>query len=53
MMKMNKFLISIILLCVSGLAIAQEKNTVEYKLTVGDTIVWRAFEKANNLGYNI
>ena len=52
-MKMNKFLISIILLCVSGLAIAQEKNTVEYKLTVGDTIVWRAFEKANNLGYNI
>jgi hypothetical protein len=32
---------------------AQETNKTEYRLTVGDTIIWQSFEKPINIGYSI
>ena len=41
------------MLCIGGLAIAQESKETEFKINVGDTIVWKPFENCDMIGYNI
>jgi hypothetical protein len=50
---MKKALFTLIILCIAGLSIAQEANETEFKVAVGDTIVWTPFEKCDAIGYNI
>ena len=50
---MKKTLLTIMILCFAGLAIAQEANETEFKVAVGDTIVWEPFQKCHGIGYNV
>ena len=50
---MKKTLFTLMVLCFTGLAMAQEANETEFKMAIGDTIVWKPFEKCDALGYNI
>ena len=46
---MRKAIITCMFLCFAGLAMAQE----EFKMSLGDTIVWRPFDSCNMISYNI
>ena len=50
---MKRTLISIMFLCIAGLAMAQEKNETEFKMNLGDTIVWKPFDNCGAIGYDI
>jgi len=53
---MKKALFTLMLLCFAGLMTAQEAeetNVTEFKILLGDTIVWKPFSDCNMLGYNI
>lgn len=50
---MKKTLVIIMFLCMAGFAVAQEENETEFKMSLGDTIVWKPFADCNILGYNI
>ncbi len=50
---MKKVLITLMFLCLGGLVMAQEANETEFKMSLGDTIVWKPFADCNALGYNI
>ena len=50
---MKKILITFMLLSLGGIAMAQETNETEFKMALGDTIVWKPFADCNMLGYNI
>ena len=50
---MKKVFITFIFLCLGGLVMAQEGNETEFKMALGDTIVWKPFANCNMLGYNI
>ena len=50
---MKKVFITFIFLCLGGLVMAQEGNETEFKMALGDTIVWKPFADCNMLGYNI
>lgn len=50
---MKKILFTLMILCFAGLAIAQEANETEFKMALGDTVVWEPFEKCDAIGYNI
>ena len=40
-------------LCFCGLVTAQEINKNEFKMALGDTVVWRPFDNCDNTGYEI
>ena len=50
---MKRVLIAMLFLCLTGFVMAQEANETEFKMSLGDTIVWKPFENCNMLGYNI
>jgi len=50
---MRKALFTLMILCFAGLVTAQEANETEFKMALGDTIVWMPFENCNAIGYNI
>ncbi len=50
---MKKTLITLMVLCFAGLAMAQEANETEFKMALGDTVVWMPFEKCDGIGYNV
>ena len=52
-MKRSSILIAFILLCISGMALAQETIDTTYRMTVGDTVVWQPFEQCADLSYNV
>lgn len=41
------------ILCFCGLVTAQEINKNEFKMALGDTVVWRPFDNCDNNGYEI
>lgn len=49
---MKRLLITAMLVCFGRMAMAQEANNQEYKLMVGDTIVWQPFDNCDMIGYN-
>ena len=50
---MKKALIAMLFFCLTGFVMAQEASETEFKMSLGDTIVWKPFENCNMLGYNI
>ena len=50
---MKKTLITLMILCFAGLAMAQEANETEFKMAIGDTVIWKPFEQCDGLGYNV
>lgn len=50
---MKKLTILTIMLCLGSLAIAQESKETEFKLNIGDTVVWKPFSSCDMIGYNI
>ena len=50
---MKKALVTILFLCLAGFVVAQETNETEFKMALGDTVVWKPFDNCNALGYNI
>ena len=50
---MKKALLSFMILCFCGLVTAQEMNKNEFKMALGDTVVWRPFDNCDNTGYEI
>ena len=50
---MKKALMTLMFLCLAGFVMAQEENQTEFKMALGDTVVWKPFTDCNMLGYNI
>ena len=50
---MKKALLTFLFLCLTGLITAQEANETELKMSLGDTVVWKPFDKCDMIGYNI
>ena len=50
---MKKVLFTLITLCFASLVTAQEANEIEYKMAIGDTVVWMPFDNCNGIGYNV
>ena len=50
---MKKALFTFMILCFCGLVTAQETNETEFKIALGDTVVWKPFDNCDNIGYNI
>ncbi|MBR1512728.1 MAG: hypothetical protein IJ622_00375 [Bacteroidales bacterium] len=48
---MRKALFTLLILCTAVMAMAQEET--EFKMIVGDTLVWKPFDDCHMLGYNI
>ena len=49
---MKRLLIAAMLVCLGTMAVAQEANNQEYKMMVGDTIVWRPFKNCDMMNLN-
>ena len=49
---MKKTLITLMFLCIAGLAMAQEANETEFKMSIGDTIIWKPFDDCNMMNLN-
>jgi len=50
---MKKTLFTIMILCFCSLVMAQEAKETEFKMAIGDTVIWKPFENCDNNGYNI
>ena len=50
---MKKALFTLAILCIASFALAQEGNETEFKMAIGDTVVWKPFEKCSSINYNI
>ena len=50
---MKKALFTLMILCFCGLITAQEMNKNEFKMALGDTVVWKPFDNCDNNGYDI
>lgn len=50
---MNKTFLIAILFCIGTFAFAQEVNDTEFKMNIGDTVVWQPFKSCDAIGYNI
>ena len=50
---MKKALITMLFLGLTSLVMAQEANETEFKMSLGDTIVWKPFDNCDMLGYNV
>lgn len=51
-MKTKSFLIATMLVFLGATSVAQEANNQEYKLMVGDTVVWKPFDNCDMMGLN-
>ena len=49
---LNRLFLFSMLVFIGRTAIAQEANNQQYKLTVGDTIVWQPFDRCDMISYN-
>ena len=50
---MKKALFTLIILSFAGFCIAQEANETKIKIAVGDSVVWKPFEKCLGISYNV
>lgn len=50
---MKKALFTFLILCFCGFVTAQETNETEFKIAIGDTVIWKPFDNCDNIGYNI
>jgi hypothetical protein len=50
---MKKSFLVLLLLAFGYLAVAQDAKETEFKMAIGDTVVWEPFEKCDAIGYNI
>ena len=50
---MKKALFILAILSFVSIALAQEANETEFKMAMGDTVVWMPFEKCSSLNYKI
>lgn len=50
---MKKTLFTLVLLCIASLSMAQERKEFEFKISVGDTIVWTPFNDCDTINYSI
>ena len=50
---MKKALYTLLFLCIASIAMAQETNETEFKMSLGDTVVWKPFDNCDGIGYNI
>ena len=41
------------ILCFCGLVSAQEMNKNEFKMALGDTVIWKPFDNCDNIGYDV
>jgi len=50
---MKRLLITAMLLCIGGIIWAQEAKETEFKMMVGDTVVWQSFDNCDSLAYKV
>lgn len=50
---MKKILITLIIFAIGSTAFAQEAEQTEFKMALGDTVVWKPFASCDAIGYNI
>ena len=50
---MKKLLFITMLLGLYGFATAQKANETEFKMALGDTLIWKPFQSCNATGYNV
>ena len=50
---MKKVLFTLMILCFCGLVSAQEMNKNEFKMALGDTVIWKPFDNCDNIGYDV
>ena len=50
---LNKLFLLAILICLGSTTFAQETNNKEFKINIGDTVVWQPFKSCRGIGYNI
>lgn len=50
---MKKALVTIMFFCLCGIAMAQETNTPQLKMSIGDTAFWKPFDYCDRLGYSL
>ena len=50
---MKKSIYTLVFLCIASFAIAQETNEKEFKLPLGDTMVWMPFDNCDTINYKI
>ena len=50
---MKKTLITMLFLCLAGFVMAQETKETEFKMALGDTLVWKPFDDCAMNGYSI
>ena len=50
---MKKTLFTLVLLCIASLSMAQKRKEFEFKISVGDTIVWTPFNDCDTINYSI
>ena len=50
---MRRILFTLTMLCFASLSFAQEANETEFKMAIGDTVVWKPFSNCDAIGYVI
>lgn len=50
---MKKSLLTVFLILSSMILMAQESFTEEYRVNIGDTLLWRPFTQCNNISYKV
>ena len=50
---MKKTLYTLVFLCIANLAMAQERKEIEFKMSLGDTIVWMPFDNCDTVSYSV
>ena len=50
---MKKLLYTLVFLCIASFAMAQETKESEFKMSIGDTVVWIPFHNCDAIGYNV
>lgn len=50
---MKKVFFTLVLACLGGMLMAQENKETEFKMTIGDTVVWQPFSNCNAIDYVI
>lgn len=50
---MKKTLYTLVFLCIASLSMAQERKEFEFKIPLGDTVVWTPFNNCDTINYSI
>lgn len=50
---MKRTLTTLVFLCLCGMLMAQESEQTEFKMNLGDTVVWQPFSDCNMISYSI